>query len=108
MLKKVFFILIVLALITHQSIFLYGLHSGMAEQFLQTWKSFGIIQTEYSIFIFKHFMWFWLLPVISLILMSISLFYSKKRLAMFTVFIVFVFDIVVYWSVYSPDLMVKM
>lgn len=108
MLRKVCFILFVLVFIAHQSIFLYGLHHGIALQFLQTWKNFGIIQTEYSAFLFKNFKWFWILPASSLSLMFISLFYSKKWLAIFTVFIVFVFDIVLYWSVYAPELIVTL
>jgi len=106
--KKVLFICIVLFLVAHQILFLYGLQNGAADQFIKVWKSFGIIQTDYSIFLFKNFIWFWALPVVCLGAMTLSLLHSKKWLSICVILLTLVFDVALYWSAYAPELLVKL
>jgi hypothetical protein len=107
MLKKIVLILFVLLLTFAQIYLIYALQHGGVESFRDAWRTFGVRQTEYSLFVFNTIKWWWAVPTICLGLLALAL----RRLVALSVTVVVTASltgtIALYWSVYSPSLMVR-
>jgi hypothetical protein len=107
MLKILFLVVPVIAMVIAQSLFIYGLGNGGSEQYLEHWHSFNISQTDYSKFVFSTIKIWWALPIACVIVLALSLYYSLKKLAFLAFVFTFLGTVALYWSAYAPELMIK-
>lgn len=108
MFKMVLLALPAIAMVAAQCIFIYGVGNGGAEQFIETWHSFSINQTDYSKFVFSTISIWWALPVICILGLVWSLYKSLTKLTALTLLFSLVSTIALYWSAYAPELLVKL
>jgi len=108
MIKMVLLAIPIIAMMAAQGIFIYSLGNGGAEQIIKTWNSFNINQTDYSKFVFSTIDLWWALPFICILGLLWSLYRSLTKLAVFTLLFSLVSTIALYWSVYAPELLIKL
>ncbi len=108
MVKMVLLAIPVIVMVAAQGIFIYGLGNGGAEQFIETWHSFNINQTDYSKFVFSTISLWWVLPVICILGLLWSLYKSLAKLTALTLLFSLASTFALYWSAYAPELLVKL
>lgn len=105
--KKIVFTLFVLILISAQVFLIYALQHSGADDFRGVWRSFGTQQTDYSRFVFRTIEWWWVLPVVCLVLLALTLKRSTAFRVALTIVASLVGTVAVYGSVYSPAMMIR-
>lgn len=108
MLKKSLLTVVVLALVAMQSAFIYALQHGAAEQFLHAWKAFGVSVPEYTHFVFRTAKWWWAAPFSCIALLTIAVVVESRAVAVVTCVFSLVAVIALYWSAYSPALLIRL
>ncbi len=108
MVKMVLLAVPVMLMAAAQGLFIYGVGNGGAEQFIQTWNSFSINQTDYSKFVFSTISIWWALPAICILGLVWSLYKSLAKLTAFTLLFSLASTIALYWSAYAPELLVQL
>jgi hypothetical protein len=107
MFKTLLLVVPFIVLVTAQSWFIYSIGGDGAKQFLDLWRSFGIVQTDYSKFVFSTITVWWVLPILCLLGLIIPLYYSVKKFALLALIFTLIGTVALYWSVYSPEMMLK-
>ena len=107
MLKKIALISSVLLLVLAQMYFIYMLQHGGVSSLTDLWKSFGVTQTPYSRFVFLTIKWWWSLPVLCLMLLALALLRPSLLRSTGAVIVSLGGVIALYWSVYSPALLIN-
>lgn len=108
MIKKSLLVLLVFALVAMQSLFIYALGHGAAEQYMSVWSSFGVAVPEYTRFIFRTANWWWAGPVLCLVLLVGALYRRSRTMAAATCILSVVLVVALYWSAYAPSLIVRL
>ncbi len=106
MVKKIIFatsLILVVCLIAHQSAFLYAMNTGQFDIFRDTWRDFGVTQTEYSIFVFKHAKFLWGVPIICSSVAIAALVVRKNILLILAVILTVICDVALLWSIYGQE-----
>lgn len=107
MIKIVLLAVPVIVMMVAQGFFIYALGHGGAEQFIKAWDSFNITQTDYSKFVFSTIDFWWGLPIVCILGLFWSLYKSLVKLAVLTILFSLVSTIALFWSAYSPELLIK-
>jgi hypothetical protein len=107
MFKRVTFIATVLLLVSAQSFFIYAFQHGAGDAFVNLWSSFSATQTGYSQFVFRTIKWWWVLPVLCLLLAGIAVWTLKTRYVLLCLAISFIGTVALYGSAYAPLLFIR-
>lgn len=108
MFKKIALVVTILLLVLAQSHFIYAVQCGGANAFAALWKGFGVTQTAYSQFVFRTIEWWWAVPVLCMLLLTVTAYRPTPLRRLAVIFVSLAGVVALYWSVYAPALFIAL